>query len=193
VLRRVVPAAFAGLGAIGLLAAFQSSPSASPATVVAGPTVVTTAPVTSPTTTTGAPPTRPPAPPTTTPSRPGTPPPTTPATPPTTPTRPTTPTTAPPGTGGPKSGVFDGSVEQNRYGPVQVRITVQGGRITDVQAVQLPSDRARSQRISDIAGPILRQEALQAQSARIDVVSGATYTSTGYARSLQRAIDAANR
>ena len=86
---------------------------------------------------------------------------------------------------------FDGTVEQNRYGPVQVRVTVVGGRLTDVQALQLPSDRARSQRISQIAGPLLREEALQAQSARIHVVSGATYTSDGYARSLQHALDAA--
>jgi uncharacterized protein with FMN-binding domain len=57
--------------------------------------------------------------------------------------------------------------------------------------VQLPSDRARSQGISSDAGPQLRSEALRAQSARINTVSGATYTSDGYAQSLQSALDRA--
>ncbi|MBV9039559.1 MAG: FMN-binding protein [Acidimicrobiia bacterium] len=61
--------------------------------------------------------------------------------------------------------------------------------MTDVQALQLPSDYARSQQISDYAGPKLRQEALDAQSANIDTVSGATYTSDGYRQSLQSALD----
>jgi uncharacterized protein with FMN-binding domain len=77
------------------------------------------------------------------------------------------------------------------YGDVQVNIVVSGGRIVDVQAPQLPSDRSRSVRISNYAGPQLRQEALQAQSANIDTVSGATYTSDGYAQSLQSALDRA--
>jgi uncharacterized protein with FMN-binding domain len=85
----------------------------------------------------------------------------------------------------------DGPVVDTRYGPVEVRVTLQGTRITDVQALVLPSDRSRSQRISDQAGPLLRSEALQAQSARIDVVSGASYTSEGYAQSLQGALDQA--
>jgi uncharacterized protein with FMN-binding domain len=78
-----------------------------------------------------------------------------------------------------------------RYGDVQVRAVVQGGRLVDVQALTLPSDRERSARISDFAGPELHDEALQAQSANIDVVSGATYTSEGYAQSLQAALDRA--
>jgi uncharacterized protein with FMN-binding domain len=78
-----------------------------------------------------------------------------------------------------------------RYGDVQVRVVLQGSRIVDVQAVQLPFDRSRSQEISAAAGPILRSEALQAQSARIDVVSGASYTSDAYAQSLQGALDSA--
>lgn len=85
----------------------------------------------------------------------------------------------------------DGPVVDTRYGPVEVRVTLQGTRITDVQAIELPSDRSRSQRISAQAGPLLRSEALQAQSARIDIVSGATYTSEGYAQSLQAALDQA--
>jgi uncharacterized protein with FMN-binding domain len=78
-----------------------------------------------------------------------------------------------------------------RYGDVQVRVTVQGGRLVDVQALTLPTDRERSARISDFAGPELHDEALQAQSANIDIVSGATYTSEGYAQSLQSALDRA--
>jgi len=78
-----------------------------------------------------------------------------------------------------------------RYGPVQVRVTLQGGRLVDVSAVQLPSDRSRSRAISNYAAPILRQEALAAQGAQIDSVSGASYTSDGYAQSLQAALDQA--
>jgi uncharacterized protein with FMN-binding domain len=55
----------------------------------------------------------------------------------------------------------------------------------------MPSDRQRSQYISEQAGPYLQQEALQAQNAQIDIVSGATYTSESYAQSLQSALDKA--
>jgi uncharacterized protein with FMN-binding domain len=82
-----------------------------------------------------------------------------------------------------------GDVIENRYGPVQVRVTLRGSQIVSVDAVQLPSDRALSAEISDQAGPLLQQEALQAQSAQIDIVSGATYTSDSYAQSLQSALD----
>jgi uncharacterized protein with FMN-binding domain len=77
------------------------------------------------------------------------------------------------------------------YGIVQVRITMRGRRIVSIANVALPFDRSRSQEISQVAGPLLRQEALQAQSASINVVSGATYTSNGYAQSLQSALDRA--
>ncbi|MFG3579242.1 FMN-binding protein [Micromonospora chersina] len=90
------------------------------------------------------------------------------------------------------SGTATGSVAQTRWGPVQVRITVSNGRITDVTAVQVPDGNHRDQEINDYAVPILRQAALAAQSARIDTVSGATVTSDGYRESLQSAIDAAH-
>jgi uncharacterized protein with FMN-binding domain len=77
------------------------------------------------------------------------------------------------------------------HGIVQVRVTVVSGRLTDVTAVQLPHDNPQSWQDSSAAAPILRSEALASQSAEIDVVSGATYTSRGYARSLQAALDAA--
>ncbi|MBM0229161.1 FMN-binding protein [Micromonospora sp. ATA51] len=89
-------------------------------------------------------------------------------------------------------GKATGSVAQTRWGPVQVRITVSGGKITDVTAVQVPDGNRRDQEINDYAVPILRQSALAAQSAQIDSVSGATVTSDGYRESLQSAIDAAH-
>jgi uncharacterized protein with FMN-binding domain len=101
------------------------------------------------------------------------------------------PTTAPAATGGTR--VIDGPTEENRYGPVQVRVTLSGSKIVDVQALQLPGDRSRSYQISNVAGPELRQEALAAQSAQIHTISGASYTSTGYRQSLQAALDQAGR
>jgi uncharacterized protein with FMN-binding domain len=77
------------------------------------------------------------------------------------------------------------------YGLVQVRVTVSGGRVVDVQPLQLPNDRARSAYISQVAGPMLRTEALQAQNARVDIISGATYTSDAYAQSLESALQQA--
>jgi uncharacterized protein with FMN-binding domain len=86
------------------------------------------------------------------------------------------------------SGTFTGADVQTRFGDVQVKITVTNGRVTDVKAVQLPSDRARSAEISQYVEPILRQEAISAQSAQMDVISGATYTSEAYAQSLDDAL-----
>jgi uncharacterized protein with FMN-binding domain len=74
------------------------------------------------------------------------------------------------------------------YGVVQVRVTLHGNRITEVRSLSLPQG-GRSGDISSYAGPQLRREAISRQSARIDSVSGASYTSAGYARSLQSALD----
>jgi uncharacterized protein with FMN-binding domain len=82
-----------------------------------------------------------------------------------------------------------GSVVQTRFGPIQVQITVEGSKITAVQELQSPSDDRRSESINEQAAPILEQEVLASQSASIDTVSGATYTSDGYKQSLQSAID----
>ncbi|SOE77253.1 FMN-binding domain-containing protein [Streptomyces sp. OV198] len=84
-----------------------------------------------------------------------------------------------------------GDTIQTRWGPVQVRVTLKNGKITDVTAVSYPSDNPRDQEINSYALPQLRREALAAQSARIDSVSGATYTSDGYRQSLQSALDSA--
>ncbi|NEW70908.1 FMN-binding protein [Streptomyces rhizosphaericus] len=89
------------------------------------------------------------------------------------------------------SGTYSGSVINTSYGPVQVSVTLAHGRITAVKALRTPSDRPRSQQIAADAVPRLTREALSAQSAHIDAVSGATYTSEGYARSLQSALDQA--
>lgn len=83
-----------------------------------------------------------------------------------------------------------GSVFSSRYGNTQVQVTISAGTITGVTAVQLPVG-GRSGAISAYVEPILSSEALQAQSANIDIVSGATYTSEAYARSLQSALDQA--
>lgn len=106
-----------------------------------------------------------------------------------------TPSTSAPGAGTASGGnrTVTGADVSTRYGDVQVRAVLSGGRLTDVQALTLPQDRQRSAFISSQAAPILRQEALAAQGAQIDIVSGATYTSDGYAQSLQAALDAARQ
>jgi uncharacterized protein with FMN-binding domain len=96
----------------------------------------------------------------------------------------TTPTTS---TSGAKTAT--GDAVDTRYGAAQVRVTVSGGKITAVEALQLQGVDPKSVRISSSAEPLLRQSALTKQSAAIDMVSGATYTSTSYAASLQSALD----
>lgn len=86
-----------------------------------------------------------------------------------------------------------GDLVDTRWGPVQVRITVRDGKLTDVVTVAKPTDNPRDLEIDSYALPQLRREALQAQSADIDAVSGATYTSEGYVTSLQSALDAVSR
>ncbi|MFF3614099.1 FMN-binding protein [Streptomyces sp. NPDC002580] len=86
--------------------------------------------------------------------------------------------------------VITGKLAQTQYGPVQVRVTLSGTRITKAEAVQAPSG-GQSTQISGDAVPKLNQEAVAAGSADIDAVSGATYTSGGYKKSLQSALDKA--
>jgi uncharacterized protein with FMN-binding domain len=78
-----------------------------------------------------------------------------------------------------------------RWGPVQVQITVDGGTVTDVEVVDYPSGNGKDQQINARALPVLVSETLDAQSADIDMVSGATVTSDGYIESLQGALDEA--
>jgi uncharacterized protein with FMN-binding domain len=98
--------------------------------------------------------------------------------------------------GGTSSGsaarTYQGSVAQTRWGPVQVRITVANGKITNVTVPTYPNGNHRDQEINSYALPILTQETMSAQSADIDTVSGATVTSDGYIESLQAALDVAH-
>ncbi|PVW02361.1 FMN-binding protein [Microbacterium sp. Gd 4-13] len=88
-------------------------------------------------------------------------------------------------------GSYQGPSTSTRWGPVQVQITVGGGKVTDVQAIDYPTESGRDQQINSYAIPRLAKEALAAQSAKIDMVSGATVTSRGYITSLQGALDQA--
>ncbi|MGV9250360.1 FMN-binding protein [Streptomyces sp. NPDC003697] len=86
------------------------------------------------------------------------------------------------------TGTVTGSVARTQYGPVQVRLTVADGKIVQAEAVQAPEGGLSGQKTAQ-AVPKLNAEAVAAQSARIDAVSGATYTSGGYRQSLQSALD----
>jgi uncharacterized protein with FMN-binding domain len=84
-----------------------------------------------------------------------------------------------------------GAVAQTRWGPVQVRLTLSSGKITGVDVVQYPNGNGRDREINADAVPVLVQETISAQNADIDMVSGATVTSSGYVQSLQSALDQA--
>jgi len=88
--------------------------------------------------------------------------------------------------------VVNGSVAQTRWGPVQVQVTIAGGKIVEITALQVPDGNPRDYEINSFAVPQLREEVLQAQSASIQMISGATVTSEGYVQSLQAALDAAH-
>jgi uncharacterized protein with FMN-binding domain len=88
--------------------------------------------------------------------------------------------------------VVNGSSIGTPYGPIQIQVTIQAQRITKTTVLDYPQDGGRSQEINDQALPVLGSETLSAQSAKIDTVSGATYTSDGYRQSLQAALDAAH-
>ena len=85
-----------------------------------------------------------------------------------------------------------GDAVSTRYGEVQVKITVANGKVTAAEVTTVPWNNPRDQQINSYAVPILNSEAVDAQSAQIDMVSGATYTSEGYVQSLQSALDRAN-
>ncbi len=110
-----------------------------------------------------------------------------PTSPSTQPSAASTPTLTPSSRAGAGSRTIAGPSEDMQWGPVQVTITVTGKRLTDVQATA-PTERERSAFINQQALPLLRQEALQAQSASINEISGATMTSDAYAASLQAAL-----
>ncbi|MFJ9149528.1 FMN-binding protein [Streptomyces sp. NPDC102270] len=95
------------------------------------------------------------------------------------------------GAGAAAGGAVTGDVVQTQYGPVQVRITVSGNKITKAEAVQAPKGGTSDQKTA-LSVPKLNQDVVAKQSPKIDTVSGATYTSEGYKKSLQSAIDKAN-
>lgn len=99
------------------------------------------------------------------------------------------PTATPASNGQYKNGTFTGSQVDAYWGVVQVKAIIRGGKISDVQFMQYPSDRRTSVRINNIAMPDLTQEAVQAQNANVDIISGATLTSEAFAQSLQAALD----
>ena len=123
------------------------------------------------------------------PAAPAVPPPASPSLVPPTPTVPLAPTDTP--TGLYKDGTYTGEQVDAFYGLVQVKVVIRSGKIADVQVVQYPNDRRTSVQINSIAVPYLRSEAIQAQSANVDIVSGATLTSEGFAMSLQSALTGA--
>jgi uncharacterized protein with FMN-binding domain len=170
-MRRAVPAVIITAVGLGALASFHSTPAgpvkSAGATLVPGSTTPATAAPPDPGPTAQTPTTQ-----------------TGPTQTPTTQTRPTqTPTT------GGATRTLTGDPVDNRYGTVQVQVTLQGNTITGVTLLQMPDSHQRSAEISQQAQPLLLQEVLQAQSAQIDIVSGATYTSQSYAQSLQSALD----
>jgi uncharacterized protein with FMN-binding domain len=87
------------------------------------------------------------------------------------------------------SGTATGDAISTQYGNAQVKVTVENGKITKIEALQLQGNDPRSVQISSSAEPTLQQEALTTQTAAVDAVSGATFTSASYMQSLQSALD----
>lgn len=87
----------------------------------------------------------------------------------------------------------NGPAVDTAYGPVQVQVSLRGGHVVRADATTYPQDTGRSQEINSQAVPMLDAEAVRADSARVDTISGATFTSGGYQQSLQAALDAAHR
>ena len=93
----------------------------------------------------------------------------------------------------PSTVTVNGPAVDTAYGLVQVQVRLQGHRIVSAKAIDYPMGTGQDRAINSYAIPVLQHETVAAQSARVDTVSGATYTSDGYRRSLQAALDAAQR
>lgn len=102
-------------------------------------------------------------------------------------------TTNTPGTPGSlyKDGSYTGSVADAQWGYIQVKAIISNGKITDVQFLQYPNERNRSIMINNYADPQLTSEAIAAQSANVDIVTGATDTSQAFIQSLSDALSQA--
>ena len=110
----------------------------------------------------------------------------TPSTPTPTPTPAPTPTPTPVGMY--KDGTYTGAAVNAYYGMMQVAAVIKGGKLVDVQMLQYPKDRGETARISSTALPILRQEAITSQSAKVSAISGATQTVDGFVETLKSAL-----
>jgi uncharacterized protein with FMN-binding domain len=102
------------------------------------------------------------------------------------------PTPSPTSSGQYKDGSYTGSVADAQWGFVQVKAVISQGKITDVQFVEYPSDRSRSRYINSIADPELTNEAIQAQTAQVDIITGATDSSQAFVQSLADALSQAS-
>lgn len=107
------------------------------------------------------------------------------------PTRVITPTTGS-SSGKYKDGTYTGSVEDASYGNLQVQAVITNGKLSDVVFLQYPNDNGTSTSINTQALPILKSEAIQAQSAQVDIVSGASDSSPAFTRSLAQALQQAS-
>lgn len=90
-----------------------------------------------------------------------------------------------------KDGLFKGKIADAFFGPLQVSVLINNGKIADVQFIDYPHDRRTSVRINSQANPRLQSEAIQKQSAQVNIISGATLTSRAFVESLQTALDSA--
>lgn len=91
-----------------------------------------------------------------------------------------------------KDGTYTGSVADAYYGNIQVQVTISGGKMTDVQFLQYPNDNRTSIEVNAQAMPLLKSEALTAQSAQVDIISGASQTSQAFQQSLSSALQQAS-
>jgi uncharacterized protein with FMN-binding domain len=87
-----------------------------------------------------------------------------------------------------KDGEYTSDTVTIEWGPVQIKVVIDGGKITDVQFLQVPFDRTRSVEISDLAKPILKSEAIEAQAAQVNLVSSATMTSVAFRQAMASAL-----
>jgi uncharacterized protein with FMN-binding domain len=90
-----------------------------------------------------------------------------------------------------KDGEYTGEPVDSLWGLIQVKAVIQGGKIADVQFLQMPSDRVRSVEVTDFVKPLLKSEAIAAQNAHVDLVSSATVTSVAFRDALASALDKA--
>ena len=92
-----------------------------------------------------------------------------------------------------KNGDYTGTIENVYYGNVQIKAVISNNQLSDVIFLQYPKDKDNSVKISQRAMPILRSEAIKSQSANVDIVSGATETSSGFRKSLGNALAQAQK